>query len=253
MTCLRRGCARPLKLPPRGPGRNLIRRRTQRQRPPPSSQKCGKKQSGKSGSGKSVVKKSVSETSGTTSSSTSGSTCASKTTCASKSAPLAKKAPDPEVVEDSDFDVQDLGEESDPDSDGDEDEEGGGDGVVKKKKERRLQLVIDRPIEDALVEWIQQHPELYNKAEADYRKTAAKKALWQSKADELKMSVEDLLCWYKSQRTRLGKILMKKSGQEAKIPTAREKWVLEKWSFLKNFITRQQGRVASSVSSLFPF
>ena len=215
----------------------------------------------KSGSGKSVNKKSdkvsetsVSTSSGTSSSSTSGSTCVSKSTCASKSAPLAKKAPDQEPVEDSDFDdVQDLGEESDPDSDGDEDEEGGGDGVVKKKKERRLQLVIDRPIEDALVEWIQQHPELYNKAEADYRKTAAKKALWQSKADELKMSVEDLLCWYKSQRTRLGKILMKKSGQEAKIPTAREKWVLEKWSFLKNFITRQQGRVASSVSSLFPF
>ena len=163
----------------------------------------------------------------------------------------SKKASKKAVVHESDSEEDIADEGLDIISDGersDGDEEGGGN--EKKRKERKEALIIDEPTEDKLVEWVQSHPELYDKSKADYRKTAAKKALWQKKADELNYNVEDLICWYKSQRTRLGKILTRKSGQAAKILTSRENWVLEKWSFLTKFITRQHGRLPSSVSTI---
>ena len=119
----------------------------------------------------------------------------------------------------------------------------------KSSRKKASPLILGDEVEDELVEWIQQHESLYDKTKKGYRKTDEKKRLWQSKADELKITLQALMVWYKSQRTRYGKLLEKKSGQGTKLLTDREKWILEKWSFLKIFITRQQGRVPSSVST----
>ena len=91
---------------------------------------------------------------------------------------------------------------------------------------------------------------MYDKTKNDYRKTDLKKKLWTDKGASLDITYEEIVQWYESQRTRFGKLLKTKSGQATKILTEREQWILRNFEFLRLHITRQQGRVPSSVSTL---
>ena len=55
--------------------------------------------------------------------------------------------------------------------------------------------------------------------------------------------------WYMGRRTVFGKLTAEKSGDGAREYTDREKWIMDKFSFLKGHITRLTGRNIASVSN----
>ena len=68
--------------------------------------------------------------------------------------------------------------------------------------------------------------------------------MWEAKATELGdgIDVAYLISWYKSMWTRYGKLSKRPSGSGTEEPTERELWIMHKFGFLKNFISRQKGR-----------
>ena len=99
-----------------------------------------------------------------------------------------------------------------------------------------------------LVNWIKDNPIFYDKGLSDYRKTLNKRELWAKKAAEMGLTVDQIQTWYKSNRTRYGKLIKTKSGQGQQRITQRGEWVLKSFDFLKSHIYRQPSRSACSVS-----
>ncbi len=93
-----------------------------------------------------------------------------------------------------------------------------------------------------MVEWLKSNPCLCNKKLEDYKKTDMKQRLWDDKAAEFpNVDVAYLLGWYKSIRTRFGKLSMIPSGSGAQELAGRDASILTKFAFLKTHITRQWG------------
>ncbi len=116
------------------------------------------------------------------------------------------------------------------------------------KKEKRLrQLTFEE--EDDMAEWLKMNPCLYNKKLETYRNTDMKKRLWEEKAAEFSnVDVEYLLSWYKSMRTRYGKLSKLPTGTGAHELTERDAGILKKFAWLKSHISRQRGRQFGGVS-----
>ena len=108
------------------------------------------------------------------------------------------------------------------------------------KKDR----VLTAEEEEDVAEWVRDNESIYNKKMELYRNSEKKRALWESKAAELGggIDVSYLISWYKSMRTRFGKLSKRPSGSSSEVPTERELWIMQKFGFLKNFISRQKGR-----------
>ncbi len=118
------------------------------------------------------------------------------------------------------------------------------------KKEKKLrQLTLKE--EDDMAEWLKMNPCLYNKKLETYRNTNMKKRLWEEKAAEFSnvdVDVEYLLSWYKSMRTRYGKLSKLPTGSGAQELTERDAGILRKFAWLKSHISRQRGRQLGGVS-----
>ncbi len=70
-----------------------------------------------------------------------------------------------------------------------------------------------------------------------------KKRLWEIKAAELSnVDVEYLLSWYKSMRTRYGKLSKLPTGSGSQELTERDPGILRKFARLKSHISRQKAR-----------
>ena len=118
---------------------------------------------------------------------------------------------------------------------------------AKRLKKHLRQLSHEE--EDDVAEWLKSHPCLYNKKLEEYRKTDMKQRLWEEKAAEFSnVDVEYLLGWYKSVRTRFGKLTKIPSGAGAQDLTDRDGNILNKFAFLKTHITRQRGTQLGGVS-----
>ena len=82
--------------------------------------------------------------------------------------------------------------------------------------------------EHASVEFVKQHPELYNKEHGRFHDRQRKKALWADISAELKLQPFDVRRWFESQRTRYGKLSKQQSGQAPREITKRQstsRWV----------------------------
>ena len=86
--------------------------------------------------------------------------------------------------------------------------------------------------EDAIIEFLQNHPEIYNKEHERYADKYHKEALWVHIAKKLRLDVNDVKCWYTSKRTTFGKVSKNKSGQAPASYTPRHKWVYDRMSFI---------------------
>ena len=118
---------------------------------------------------------------------------------------------------------------------------------AKRLKKQLRQLSHEE--EDDVAEWLKSHPCLYNKKLEEYRKTDMKQRLWEEKAADFpNFDVEYLLGWYKSVRTRFGKLTKLPSGAGAQDLTERDASILSKFAFLKTHITRQRGTQLGGVS-----
>ena len=92
---------------------------------------------------------------------------------------------------------------------------------------------------DAIIEFLQNHPEIYNKERARYADKYHKEALWVQIVKELRLDVNDVKRWYTSKRTTFGKVSKNKSGQAPASYTPRQKWVYDRMSFIRCNIRRK--------------
>ena len=93
--------------------------------------------------------------------------------------------------------------------------------------------------EHAIVEFVKEHPELYNKEHGHFHDRHGKGALWAEISAELKLQPFDVRRWFQSQRTRYGKLYKQQSGQATKEMTKRQSWVYQQMGFLKTHIRRK--------------
>ena len=99
--------------------------------------------------------------------------------------------------------------------------------------------------ETAIVEFVKEHPELYNKEHGRFHDRQKKEALWAEISAELNFQPFDVRRWFESQRTRYGKLSKQQSGQAPREMTQRQSWVYQQMGFLKTHI-RQKGASRSS-------
>ena len=118
---------------------------------------------------------------------------------------------------------------------------------VNGQKKRPRSLILTTEQENDVVEWLMDHPCLFDKKEGDYKDTAMKARLWNGKAEELQMDVSMLRTWFESMRTRFGKLTKRKSGDGAPQKTDRDKWILSRFAFLASHIVRHPGRPAGGL------
>ncbi len=115
-----------------------------------------------------------------------------------------------------------------------------------KKEKKTRQLTVEE--EDNMAEWLKMNPCLYNKKLEIYRNTDIKR-LWEDKAAEFSnVDVEYLLNWYKSMRTRYGKLSKLPTRSGAQELTERDVGIPGKFAWLKSHISRQPGRQLGGVS-----
>ena len=76
--------------------------------------------------------------------------------------------------------------------------------------------------ETAIVEFVKEHPELYDKEHARFHDRQKKEALWAEISAELKLQPFDVRRWFESQRTRYGKLSKLQSGQAPREMTKRQ-------------------------------
>ena len=115
-------------------------------------------------------------------------------------------------------------------------------------KRRKVSATLSAEEEGGMVEWLRQHPEMYDKRMAQYKDQHRKEFLWQQKTPEMGKNVTVLKVWYKSLRTRLGKLMKTKSGQAAEEMTDCNRWILTSLEFLRVHIEHVHRRPLVSVS-----
>lgn len=119
--------------------------------------------------------------------------------------------------------------------------------TAAKKKKKSLVLSDEQEVE--LADWLKENPMLYTKSMKEYKNTAKKIDLWNSKAAELDLESGPMLkTWYESVRTKVGKLSDKKSGSATKDMTDRDTFLMQNFGFLASHIARVKGRPACSVS-----
>ena len=79
--------------------------------------------------------------------------------------------------------------------------------------------------ENVIVEFVQEHPELYDKEHGRFHDRQRKEALWAEISAELKLQPFDVRTWFEFQRTRYGKLSKQQSGQAPREMTKRQSWV----------------------------
>ena len=93
--------------------------------------------------------------------------------------------------------------------------------------------------ETAIVEFVKEHPELYDKEHACFHDRQKKEALWAEISAELKLQPFDVRRWFESQRTHYGKLSKLQSGQAPREMTKRQSWVYQQMALLKTHIRRK--------------
>ena len=76
--------------------------------------------------------------------------------------------------------------------------------------------------ENAMVEFVKEHPELYNKEHGRFHDRHRKEALWAEISAELNFQPFDVRRWFESQKTRYGKLSKLQSGQAPREMTKRQ-------------------------------
>ena len=112
-------------------------------------------------------------------------------------------------------------------------------------KRARVYSTFTDSQETAIVEFVKEHPELYDKEHARFHDRQKKEALWAEISAELKLQPFDVRRWFESQRTCYGKLSKLQSGQAPREITKRQSWVYQQRGFLKTHI-RLKGASRSS-------
>ncbi|XP_060777979.1 uncharacterized protein LOC132886843 [Neoarius graeffei] len=90
--------------------------------------------------------------------------------------------------------------------------------------------------EEKLVDFFHANPCFYDKTLDLYSNAIHKRKLTQGIAAELHTTVAKVNGWFRNQRTVVGKLLKKRSGQAVEALTARKRWQLQNFVFLRDHI-----------------
>ena len=90
--------------------------------------------------------------------------------------------------------------------------------------------------EIAIVEFVKEHPEMYDKEHGHFHNRHRKEALCAEISAELKLQPFDVRRWFESQRTRYGKLFKLQSGQAPRDMIKRQSWVYQQMGFHKTHI-----------------
>ena len=88
--------------------------------------------------------------------------------------------------------------------------------------------------ENAIVEFVKEPPELYDKEHGRFHDRPRKEVLWAEISAELKLQPFDVRRWFESQRTRYGQLSKLQSGQAPREVTKRQSWVYQQKGIHKN-------------------
>ena len=112
-----------------------------------------------------------------------------------------------------------------------------------KKRPNVISLVLTPEQEEELADWLKSFDFIYVKD------TNMKKRVWETQAKKMGLDVKQLHTWYESVRSKIGKLTDRKLGSATKELSDRDKYLLDKFGFLKDHIVRQPSRVGSSLKS----
>ena len=71
----------------------------------------------------------------------------------------------------------------------------------RHKKGHMTNIYPMDPDEEAIVDFVKDHEELYNKTNEHFKDQARKECLWERFANSLKLSIKVCKTWFESQRT----------------------------------------------------
>ena len=87
--------------------------------------------------------------------------------------------------------------------------------------------------EISIVEFVKQHPDLYDKEHPPFHDRTRREALWAEISAERKLKPFDVRRWFESQRTRYGKLSKLQSGQTPREMTRDSPGSTKRWISLK--------------------
>ena len=123
----------------------------------------------------------------------------------------------------------------------------------KMRKTKRITVTSDFTEEQGqdMVDWLQDPEQecIFNKNQPNYIKTALKNALWEQKAKEIEKNSDQSKKWYANMRTRFGKIKHTPLGSARPELTSRDKWIVQRFQFLKPYLTVHNKKISYGVSS----
>ena len=79
--------------------------------------------------------------------------------------------------------------------------------------------------EEANVDFVKQHEELYDKTHTKFKDKQMKEILWETVAASRNLSVNTVKKWFETQHTRYGKLTQTESEQAAARNTERQTWL----------------------------
>ena len=94
------------------------------------------------------------------------------------------------------------------------------------------QAPITHEMEDELVDWFEAHPIFFDQSTSEFKNRAKRDNLLAQKAEELGVTRSTLWTWLTNMRTVFGRLKKKKSGQNDKPLTARQKFIRDRFQFL---------------------
>jgi hypothetical protein len=119
---------------------------------------------------------------------------------------------------------------------------------VEGKKKKKMMTDLTAQQEQEMIDWLREHPVLWNKKLRDYKDTTLKESMWMAQAEKLGKEVQMIKVWYKSIRTRFGRLKNKPSGTGDDELTERDHWILTSCDFLRGHIFAVRQRTVQSVS-----
>ena len=89
----------------------------------------------------------------------------------------------------------------------------------RQKKGQMKSIFLSDSDKEAIVEFVKQHEELYDKTNNSFKDKQKKEVLWEQLAATRNLPVKTVKKWLDTQRTRYGKLTQTKSGQAAEKST----------------------------------
>ena len=127
--------------------------------------------------------------------------------------------------------------------------------VIRRKKRTNkpyYYATLTEAQNEEVIDWLKDNHSIYSKRMTEYKDQLNKEKLWEDKAADMGVEVAALKTFYKSNRTQMSRLkrTVGKSGEGAETAedlSATDKWVWEKFSFLKDHIETVERRNVVSI------